>query len=108
MFPVLWWAWLALFTSVFGLMLAGVIAHGVGTAVAMFLDLPTAKRTLRLVSWRAGVALACSVFLWFAVPATYKTIIYMSFDLYRAYAGFEAIFGAAIAYAPLYRHCSTC
>jgi hypothetical protein len=98
MWPVLWWAWLALFTSVFGLMLAGVIVHGVGTAVAMVLDLPQAARTLRLVSWRVGVAAACALFLWFAVPTTYKAVISLSLPLYREYPGSEAIVSALFAY----------
>lgn len=98
MWPVLWWAWLALFTSVFGLMLAGVIAHGVGTAVAMVLDLQPKGRTFRMVGWRVGVAGLCALLLWFAVPTTYKAIIYMSIPLYRAYSGLEAIVSAVIAY----------
>ena len=99
MWPVLWWVWLALFTSVFGLMLAGVIAHGVGTAVAMLLDLPRTARTLRVVSWRIGVAASCALFLWFAVPTTYKAVISLSWPLYREYSGSEAIVSALFAYA---------
>ena len=99
MWPMLWWAWLALFTSVFGLILAGIIAHGVGTAVALVVDLPLEGRTLRLVSWRVGVAAVCALFLWVAVPVIYKTIIHISLPLYLAYSGLEAILSALLTFA---------
>jgi hypothetical protein len=98
-FAALWRVWLGFFTSLFGLMLAAVIAHGVGTAVAMVVDLSPSTRNLRQVSWRAGVAAMCALFLWFAIPATYRAIIFSSLPVYREYSGLEAILSAAIAFA---------
>src|SRR5215212_1362312 len=66
-FGMLRWAWLALFTSVGSMILAAVIAHAVGAAVAMILDLPSRTRNVRTVFWRVLVAIVCAPILLFIV-----------------------------------------
>jgi hypothetical protein len=98
-FGFLHWAWLALYTSLFGLILAAVIAHGVGTAVAMALDVSSATRTFQQVIRRVGLAALCALILYIAIPVTYKALIYLSPELYRMYSGWEAILSSVIIYA---------
>jgi hypothetical protein len=98
-FSLLRWVWFALFVSLGGLMIAAVIAHGVGTAVAMALELPSERRTLQMISRRVGIAAVCAVILWFAIRWLYTSIAYAAPSLYREYGGVEAILTAAVAYA---------
>lgn len=78
---VLRWAWLGFFASVLGMALAAVIAHALGTAAAMILDLPLPKRNLRTVLWRIGVAAATTPVLWFGfllLVGTWPRVFYLS------------------------------
>src|ERR1700704_5372345 len=90
----LWWGWLALFTSMYGLMIAAVIAHGVGTAVAMVLELPSPTRDVRTVRWRVVVATLCGLFLW-AVTST----LIQSWPRVFYVHNLGIVAGSAIAYA---------
>lgn len=51
------------------------------------------------MSWRALFAALCGLILYVAIPATYKALISVSPQLYRAYPDLEAILASAIAYA---------
>jgi hypothetical protein len=93
-FRSLSWGWLALFTSMYGLMIAAVISHGVGTAVAMVLELPSPTRNIRPVCWRLVVATLCALFLWIVTSTliqSWPRVFYVH--------NLGIVAGSAIAYA---------
>src|SRR5689334_1375557 len=80
-----------LFASPGGMMLAGVIAHGVGTGVAMIVDLPSASRTFSSIGRRLAIAGICAAAIWGIFRLLYPFLARASTALYIEYWWLEAI-----------------
>jgi len=106
------WVWVASFTSLFGLILASVLAHSIGTAIALLFDLPPTKRATSLVGRRICVVTVCAVLLWVAVPIILRTLIASSARLF--YSNIGAVISSVLVYClcvaltsriePMWRH----
>jgi len=79
------------------MMVAGVIAHAVGTGVAMIVELPSPDRTLWRIGRRLAIAGTCGIAIWVIFQVVYTSLARASTAIYLEYWWLEAMLVMALA-----------